>query len=401
MNKEILENGYITSVWGKKLSKEDAFLTVNNYYGAVGGAIACANEKLQPDEKKRFDAVAAIGVEMHKARYDKEEDVCAWRKAKNMPEGLDGPKFLATNADSGDETYYMPGRVIEFTDNRTEKELDYCPIMAGGDQICRFYIATVFGQIDSNGGCAPDCMTYQLEALGERDQHCRVVCERLPKGHELCKKRDTDIYLGRSKPQYPAHPSAPGHERATPKILEEDGIYTSPWGAKHDFNTAYTTSVMFSVGGSALARVATLLEPDTTKRDKVIDDAAWLYSMRAMIYPGVRDAIRKMIGAPKRVKDARAAAAYADLLDRARLLDTEFVQFNENGVEQVVHGCTLCNSGGGAACAACVGMRQGELDILAEVGKWKVTAVERPAPDAKPGCGPAKTCRFVYEIRTE
>lgn len=97
----------------------------------------------------------------------------------NIPEFCKKDAWLgAIFGDSGDEHQNMAGRVIQFTHDRVEKELDTCPWDIVGAELCNMTTAMFTANFDLNSNGENEVALNMCEARGCGNKHCRVVAER-------------------------------------------------------------------------------------------------------------------------------------------------------------------------------------------------------------------------------
>lgn len=114
----------------------------------------------EPNWEKRTAAICNIANMMNMAvagSPDEQKNYvnAALYEAFNIPELCEKSSWLGgITGDSGDEWENMAGRVIQFTRNRVEKELDTCPWDIVGSELCNMTTSMFTANFDlasSNG----------------------------------------------------------------------------------------------------------------------------------------------------------------------------------------------------------------------------------------------------------
>ena len=143
----------VETVWGKLIPEKEAY-----DYAVRQIASFCANlfqvmRILEPDFEKRTSAICDISYMMNMS-------ACSDEYLKDFFDEWNIPEFCKKDAwlggifgDSGDEYENMAGRVIQFTHDRVEKELDTCPWDIVGAELCNMTTAMFTANFDlaSNG----------------------------------------------------------------------------------------------------------------------------------------------------------------------------------------------------------------------------------------------------------
>ena len=121
----------------------------------------------------------------------------------------------------------MAGRVIQFTRNRVEKELDTCPWDIVGSELCNMTTSMFTANFDlaSSNGTGNEVALNMCQARGCGNKHCRVVAER------------RDVY-GLPKQDWLEHmqqPVDPIHDTPRERMVKDgqclrNGQYTQNFG---------------------------------------------------------------------------------------------------------------------------------------------------------------------------
>ena len=130
----------------------------------------------------------------------------------------------------------MAGRVIQFTRNRVEKELDTCPWDIVGSELCNMTTSMFTANFDlaSSNGTENEVALNMCQARGCGNKHCRVVAER------------RDVY-GLPKQDWLEHmqqPVDPIHDTPRERMVKDgqclrNGQYTQNFGEETSLEKAY------------------------------------------------------------------------------------------------------------------------------------------------------------------
>ena len=232
---ELNQSRCVQTIWGKLIPEKEAY-----QYAVRQIASFCANlfqvmRILEPDFEKRTAAICDISYMMNMSASS-DEYMTGFHDEWNIPEFCKKDSWLgAIFGDSGDEYENMAGRVIQFTHDRVEKELDTCPWDIVGAELCNMTTAMFTANFDL---CSPNGQNEvnlnMCEARGCGDCHCRVVAER------------RDVFGGEpqgwldhmQQPAMPIHDTPPERRVREGQILRNDG-YSQAFGEDKTFSWAY------------------------------------------------------------------------------------------------------------------------------------------------------------------
>ena len=117
----------VETVWGKLIPAKEAYKYALRQIASFSANLFQVMRILEPDWEKRTAAICEIAYMMNMSASS-EEYMKEFYDEWNIPEFCERSAWLgAIFGDSGDEYENMAGRVIQFTRNRVEKELDTCP----------------------------------------------------------------------------------------------------------------------------------------------------------------------------------------------------------------------------------------------------------------------------------
>ena len=130
------------TAWGKLITEEEAYRQLNRQIAAMTANLFQVMRIFEPSWEKRTAAICDIANMMNMAVAGTPEEQkdyvnASLYEAFNIPELCEKSSWLGgITGDSGDEWENMAGRVVQFTRNRVEKELDTCPWDIVGSELC-------------------------------------------------------------------------------------------------------------------------------------------------------------------------------------------------------------------------------------------------------------------------
>ena len=130
------------TAWGKLITEEEAYRQLNRQIAAMTANLFQVMRIFEPSWEKRTEAICDIANMMNMAVAGTPEEQkdyvnTSLYEAFNIPELCEKSSWLGgITGDSGDEWENMAGRVVQFTRNRVEKELDTCPWDIVGSELC-------------------------------------------------------------------------------------------------------------------------------------------------------------------------------------------------------------------------------------------------------------------------
>ena len=131
------------TAWGKLIPEEEAYRQLNRQIAAMTANLFQVMRIFEPSWEKRTEAICDIANMMNMAVAGTPEEQkdyvnASLYEAFNIPELCEKSSWLGgITGDSGDEWENMAGRVVQFTRNRVEKELDTCPWDIVGSELCK------------------------------------------------------------------------------------------------------------------------------------------------------------------------------------------------------------------------------------------------------------------------
>ena len=225
----------IETVWGKLIPEKEGYNFGVRHIAGFSSNIFQLMRILEPDFVKRTSAICEVAY-MFNMSACSDQYLAGFYDEWNIPEFCKRSAWLgAIFGDSGDEYENMAGRVIQFTRNRVEKELDTCPWDIVGGELCNMTTAMFTANFDLTSPNTENCVALNMcEARGCGDRHCRVVAER------------RDVF-GLEKQGWMDHmqqPVMPVHNTPEERTVREgqilrNGKYTNAFGEEKSFEWAY------------------------------------------------------------------------------------------------------------------------------------------------------------------
>ena len=230
------------TAWGKLIPEEEAYRQLNRQIAAMTANLFQVMRIFEPSWEKRTEAICGIANMMNMAVAGTPEEQkdyvnASLYEAFNIPELCEKSSWLGgITGDSGDEWENMAGRVVQFTRNRVEKELDTCPWDIVGSELCNMTTSMFTANFDlaSSNGTENEVALNMCQARGCGNKHCRVVAER------------RDVY-GLPKQGWLDHmqqPVDPIHDTPRERMVKEgqclrNGQYTQNFGEETSLEKAY------------------------------------------------------------------------------------------------------------------------------------------------------------------
>jgi hypothetical protein len=323
----------VETVWGKIISEKESFTYAERQIAAYSANIFQVMRILEPDFNKRTAAICstAYAVSMM-AENNREEYIKNFRDENNIPEFCEQSSWLGGLAgDSGDEMQMMAGRVIQFTPDRVEKELDTCPWDIVGAEMCNMTTATFMANFDliRSEGAEMNEMTLDMcEARGCGDMHCRVVAER----------RDVFNRKAQGPLDHFGQPAGPVTVTPREKMFKEstvtrNGKYINPFGVEKTLEESYHWSMWAGFSWSIAFPLMAIKKMAPTEEEfnrilKIVFSAA---GKAAFIEPFAVKGMRDWLGVPNGIdaNDGRLLGGYIKAHLDTHLLPNELVQFDE------------------------------------------------------------------------
>ena len=231
------------TAWGKLITEEEAYRQLNRQIAAMTANLFQVMRIFEPSWEKRTAAICDIANMMNMAgrgehrREQKDYVNASLYEAFNIPELCEKSSWLGgITGDSGDEWENMAGRVVQFTRNRVEKELDTCPWDIVGSELCNMTTSMFTANFDlaSSNGTENEVALNMCQARGCGNKHCRVVAER----------RDVYNLPKQDWLEHMQQPVDPIHDTPRERMVKEgqclrNGQYTQNFGEETSLEKAY------------------------------------------------------------------------------------------------------------------------------------------------------------------
>lgn len=329
---ELNQSRCVQTVWGKLIPEKEAY-----QYAVRQIASFCANlfqvmRILEPDFEKRTAAICEISYMMNMSASS-DEYMAGFHDEWNIPEFCKKDSWLgAIFGDSGDEYENMAGRVIQFTHDRVEKELDTCPWDIVGAELCNMTTAMFTANFDL---CSPNGQNEvnlnMCEARGCGDCHCRVVAER------------RDVFGGdpqgwldhMQQPAMPIHDTPPERRVREGQILRNDG-YSQAFGEDKTFSWAYRWCMEKGwVWCIAFPLIAIRdMAPSDEEFERIFKIVFSTAGKNAFIEPFAVEGLRSWLGVPHEIgsNDPRLMGGYIKNVMDCQLVPNTLERFTKDEV---------------------------------------------------------------------
>lgn len=332
----------VETVWGKLIPEKEAYLYGLRQVAAFSANIFQAMRILEPDYDKRTAAIAEICNMMNMAVAGTDEMqteyIRAYHDEWNIPEFCERTSWLgAIFGDSGDEYQNMAGRVIQFTPERVEKELDTCPWDIVGSEMCRMTTAMFMANFDlcSSHGTENEMALDMCEARGCGDMHCRVVAEN-------------KVVFGRADQgplDHMGQPAGPVHVTPRERMFREaqilrNGVYTNAFGEEKTLEFCYRWSMEMGWVWSVCFPLIAIrdMAPSEEEFQRIFRIVFSTAGKNAFIEPFAVEGLRAWLGVPHEIgsDDGRLMGGYIKAVLDTQLVPNELVRFDAEEVRIVV-----------------------------------------------------------------
>lgn len=231
----------VETVWGKLIPEKEAYKLGLRQIAAFSANLFQVMRILEPDFDKRTAAICEIAFMMNMSvagTPDQQgEYIAAFKDEWNIPEFCEQSAWLGgLIGEYGDEYENMAGRVVSFTRDRVEKELDCCPWEIVGGEMCNMTTAMFTANFDLNNasGIENEVALNMVEARGCGDMHCRIVAERRDV-YDLPKQNWNEHMQPCCDPVHPT----PRERMVTEGQLLRNGKYTNVFGEEKTLEWCY------------------------------------------------------------------------------------------------------------------------------------------------------------------
>lgn len=319
----------VETAWGKLINQKEAYNIGVRHIAAFSANLFQLMRILEPDFNKRTAAICDVAYGFNMAACS-QDYIEAYYDEWNIPEFCERSAWLgAIWGDSGDEYENMAGRVIQFTRDRVEKELDTCPWDIVGAEMCNMTTGMFTANFDltSVDNLNEVCLNM-CEARGCGYRHCRVVAERrdvtgLPKQGWLDHMND---------PVFPVHNTP--EERTVPEgQILRNGKYTQAFGEEKSFDWAYNWVMhmgwVWSVSFPLVA-IQDMCDSDE-EFERLFRLVFSIAGKNQFIDPSSYEGVREFLGVPRNIDgvDSRIMGSYIKCILDCQLVPCDFTAFEK------------------------------------------------------------------------
>ncbi len=331
LNDKLKETKCVETAWGKLIPEKECY-----DFGVRHIAAFCANifqvmRILEPDFEKRTSAICDAAY-MFNMAASSDQYLNGYYNEWNIPEFCEKSAWLgAIWGDSGDEYENMAGRVIQFTRDRVEKELDTCPWDIVGAELCNMTTAMFTANFDlTSKDTQNEVCLNMCEARGCGDRHCRVVAERrdvtgLPKQGWMDHM---------NQPVFDVH-NTPNERTVKEGQILRNGKYTNAFGEEKSFEWAYRWVMEYGwVWCVSFPLVAIRDMADEDEFERILKIVFATAGKNEFMDPFSVKGLREYLGVPNEIgkKDARIMGSYIKFLLDTQLVPCEFTAFLQDEV---------------------------------------------------------------------
>jgi len=318
---ELEKRKSVETVWGKLISEKEAYKYAVREIAGFCAHLFQVMRILEPDFDKRTEAICDISYMMNMAACS-DEYIKSFYDEWNIPEFCEKSSWLgAIWGDSGDEWENMAGRVISFTRDRVEKELDTCPWDIVGAELCNMTTSMFTANFNLAAKTAGEneVALNMCEARGCGDCHCRVVAER----------KDTFGWGEQGWMDHMQQPKMPVHDTPIERRVKEgqilrNGAYSQAFGEEKSFTWAYRWCMekgwVWCIAFPLIA-IRDMAESDE-EFERIFKIVFATAGKSAFVEPFAVEGMRSFLGVPREIgdNDPRLMGGYIK-----NILDTQLV----------------------------------------------------------------------------
>ena len=333
----------VKTAFGKIIPEKEAYSYCLRTIAAFSANIFQVMRVLNDNWEDRTEAITEIANMMNCAACAGGEDelfqyLNQFYDEWNIPELVKRAAWIgAIWGDYGDEAEDMAGRVIQFTENRVEKELDTCPWDIVGSEMCNMTTGMFTANFDiasggEHGVITNDVQLNMCEARGCGNPHCRVVAERLD--HFNLEHQGWLDHRGQA--HMPVHDTPPERRVKHGQGLR-NGQYVQAFGEENSLEWQYNWVAQ-------MGWVWSISFPLIAIRDMAEDDDEFERILRIVFATAgknsfidffAREGLRSWLDIPREIgdNDPRVMGAYIDAVLGCQLVPHEWEAFDAEGVE--------------------------------------------------------------------
>lgn len=333
LNDKLNQTKCVTTVWGKLIPEREAYSYALRHIAAFTANIFQVMRILEPDFNKRTEAICETSY-MFNMSACSDDYKAAFYGEWNIPEFCDRCAWLGgIVGDSGDEYQNMAGRVIQFTRDRVEKELDACPWDIVGAELCNMTTAMFTANFDIESAVPGEneVSLNMCEARGCGDRKCRVVAER----------RDTFNLPKQGWLDHMGTPVMPIHDTPEERTVQDgqfirNGCYSQAFGEEKSLEWAYRWSMEKGwVWCVAFPLIAIREMADTEEEfERIFKIVFATAGKNEFIEPFAKEGLRIWLGVPHEIgwNDPRLMGGYIKNILDTQLVPSELDAFTKDEV---------------------------------------------------------------------
>ncbi len=331
----------VKTAWGRLIPQDEAYSTCLRQIAAFSANIFQVMRILNPSWEDRTTAICETAYMMNTAACAGGEGqlhayLDAFYDEWNIPEFVKRAAWIgAIWGDSGDEAEDMAGRVIQYTEDRVEKELDTCPWDIVGSELCNMTTSMFTANFDiaaggEHGAIQNDVALNMCEARGCGNRHCRVVAERLDAFN-----LDHQGWLDhRGQPTQPVHDTPP-ERSVTHGMGLRNGQYCQTFGEENTLEWQYAwVAAMGWVWSVSFPLIAIReMAEDDEEFERVLDRVFATAGKNAFVDAFAVEGLRSYLGVPHELgsNDPRLMGGYIAFMLDCQLVPYEMEAFDEEG----------------------------------------------------------------------
>ena len=333
----------VETAFGKIIPEKEAYSYCLRTIAAFSANIFQVMRVLNDDWEDRTSQICEIANMMNCAACSGSEDelfdyLDQFYTDWNIPELVKRAAWIGGIwGDYGDEAEDMAGRVVQFTENRVEKELDTCPWDIVGSEMCNMTTAMFTANFDiaaggEHGAITNDVALNMCEARGCGNPHCRVVAERL----DHFKLEHQGWLDHRGQPASPVHDTPPERRVQHAQGLR-NGQYVQAFGEENSLEWQYNwVAQMGWVWSISFPLIAIRdMADDDDEFERILKIVFATAGKNSFIDPFAREGLRNWLDIPRSIgdNDPRVMGAYIGAMLGCQLVPFEWEAFDGEGVE--------------------------------------------------------------------
>ena len=261
---------------------------------------------------------------------------------QDIPPFMKGSLYRsACYCDIGDEFTGMPGYIWYASNDRIEKEVHQCPIDIIGPDACdlsngggQYFCYGCAGLAKNMGGDDTEGMTcYLPQRKGCGDPYCHVLHERASKFGPNKNADGHDWEMWGPGGTYPRETDQHPHKDECEWLTT--GEFVSPLNARYTAGEMYKQACQAPIAyaGHAAGAIRTLTKPGEEEKNQHIVDVMFETAGKCQFAEyNTRKAAREWLGVPAGLEDGRILGAYISMIQQAKSVPWEFIEFSEERV---------------------------------------------------------------------